>query len=501
LLASLFNPATTTASCSNPLLYLLNLTATSGLDSFSAVQLCQVLKKVANSGASVLFTIHQPSSEIFNSFDSLILMNRGRVMYQGPTGDVPTYFGERGHPNPPHFNPADWIMQVAQSVTLEQLNKDGFFPTDTRALGDAFAGHEDGKDELGITTTTRGTDIGGDESQPGLTTQTQMLFSRELRNFKRDKMALGARIGLTTFLSLLVGVIFLDVGSEDPNVPSNLQSQFGALVMVMIMVSPAPFFYFALHIILAPTICVSSPFQSMFGTAQPALLAFPEERPVFLREYSTNHYSVLPYFLSRLTMEMVVTAFQVLIQIVITYFMVGFNASFWIIYAGTYTLAMASTALAVLLGCSVEDPKLGQELLPLLFVPQLLFSGFFVVPDLIPVWLRWAQYLCSLTYALRIMAVAEFDDRDDCGESCDEFLANIKANPGMYREPKHMIPMHAERISSTHSFCLLSSCIRRYLVELAGFVGPLCSFSSFCSGCPPEKGTKVLLNFKNWWLL
>ena len=31
---------------------------TSGLDSFSAVQLCQVLKKVANAGSSVLFTIH-----------------------------------------------------------------------------------------------------------------------------------------------------------------------------------------------------------------------------------------------------------------------------------------------------------------------------------------------------------------------------------------------------------------------------------------------------------
>lgn len=83
---------------------------TSGLDSYSAVQLCQVLKKVANAGSSVLFTIHQPSSEIFNSFDNLILMRKGRVMYQGPVADVPAYFADRGHPSPPHYNPADWVM-------------------------------------------------------------------------------------------------------------------------------------------------------------------------------------------------------------------------------------------------------------------------------------------------------------------------------------------------------------------------------------------------------
>jgi ABC-type multidrug transport system ATPase subunit len=83
---------------------------TSGLDSYSAVQLCQVLKKVANAGSSVLFTIHQPSSEIFNSFDRLILMNKGRVMFQGPVGDVPDYFSLHGFPSPPNYNPADWVM-------------------------------------------------------------------------------------------------------------------------------------------------------------------------------------------------------------------------------------------------------------------------------------------------------------------------------------------------------------------------------------------------------
>ncbi|KAG7365608.1 ABC transporter [Nitzschia inconspicua] len=67
---------------------------TSGLDSFSAIQLCQVLKKVANAGSSVLFTIHQPASEIFNAFDRLILMNKGRVMFQGLVEDVPSYFKE-----------------------------------------------------------------------------------------------------------------------------------------------------------------------------------------------------------------------------------------------------------------------------------------------------------------------------------------------------------------------------------------------------------------------
>jgi len=66
-----------------------------------------------------------------------------------------------------------------------------------------------------------------------------------------------------------------------------------------------------------------------------------------------------------------------------------------------YALAMSSTALAILLGCAVEDPKLGQEIFPILFVPQMPFAGFFVVPELIPVWLRWEGYLCSLTFAIR----------------------------------------------------------------------------------------------------
>eukprot|EP00980_Cylindrotheca_fusiformis_P022378 scaffold9262_cov107-Cylindrotheca_fusiformis.AAC.7 len=169
----------------------------------------------------------------------------------------------------------------------------------------------------------------------------------------------------------------------------------------------------------------------MFGTAQPALLAFPAERPVFLREYSTNHYSVLSYFLSKFTMEAVITALQILVQVLITFFLISFQANFGMFYITIYMLAMASTALAVMLGSAVEDPKLGQELVPLLFIPQLLFAGFFVVPDLIPVWLRWARYLCSLFYAVRILIVQEFGDgcgSPDADKACDRLIESVGAS-------------------------------------------------------------------------
>jgi len=374
---------------------------TSGLDSFSAVQLCQVLKKVANAGSSVLFTIHQPSSEIFNSFDHLILLNRGLVMYQGPVAGVPNYFGARKHPNPPNYNPADWIMNVAQSVDIDQLKADGFFPEDTRKLGEAFESGNSKHDALGITTHSDNSVL--DDRPVSFFTELRLLFTREITNFRRDTTALITKFGLTTFLGVLIGIIFLGVGDTSNESINNINSRFGALIISLMM--------------------------GMFGTAQDALMKFPAERPVFLREYSTNHYGVASYFLSRLTMEATLTFMQIVWLSLLTYFMIGFQIAFYWYFLVTYALAMASTALAVTLGSAVDDPKLAAEMLPLLFVPQMLFAGFFVATDLIPVWLRWAQYLCSLTYALRLMVLEEFTSCTEPGASnCQGTIKRIGAN-------------------------------------------------------------------------
>eukprot|EP00980_Cylindrotheca_fusiformis_P027776 scaffold22559_cov111-Cylindrotheca_fusiformis.AAC.15 len=187
---------------------------TSGLDSYSAMQVCRVLQKVARAGSSVLFTIHQPASEVFNEFDQLILLNKGRVMYQGAVEGVPHYFEVRGHPLPPKYNPADWIMNVAQSVPIDELNQLGFFPQDERDLPDPGTEiYVDGKDESGHANGDELAEI--DTTGASMLTQLNLLYTRELRNIRRDKGAIGARFGLAIVMTTLIGIIFYDVGDTD----------------------------------------------------------------------------------------------------------------------------------------------------------------------------------------------------------------------------------------------------------------------------------------------
>ena len=102
------------------------------------------------------------------------------------------------------------------------------------------------------------------------------------------------------------------------------------------------------------------------------------------------------------------------------------------LYIGiTFALSMSSTALAVMLGSSVEDPKLAAEMLSPLFVPQFLFAGFFVAISIVPAWLRWIQYVGALTYATRLMAIAEFDGCEGPGsENCQRIIySTLEADP------------------------------------------------------------------------
>jgi hypothetical protein len=105
---------------------------------------------------------------------------------------------------------------VAQSVPLKELEDDGFFPMDERTMGDAFVARDSSQhDALGVSKHVLEKQDDFDARPVGMSTEVAMLFQREIKNVMRDRAALGARFGLTIFLSTLIGIIFLNVGETD----------------------------------------------------------------------------------------------------------------------------------------------------------------------------------------------------------------------------------------------------------------------------------------------
>jgi hypothetical protein len=105
------------------------------------------------------------------------------------------------------------LQNIAQTVTEEDLDKDGFFPDDERCLAESLrpAIHEK-RDILGrsILPSTKETGT----RHVGFLTELRLLFIRELINMKRNKKATVARFMLTIIMSTLIGTIFYDVGNK-----------------------------------------------------------------------------------------------------------------------------------------------------------------------------------------------------------------------------------------------------------------------------------------------
>lgn len=103
---------------------------TSGLDAQSAWNLVRFLRKLADQGQAILCTIHQPSSLLFESFDRLLLLERGgETVYFGDIGSdshvLREYFARHGAPCPSNMNPAEFMLEaIGAGVSPRVGNRD-----------------------------------------------------------------------------------------------------------------------------------------------------------------------------------------------------------------------------------------------------------------------------------------------------------------------------------------------------------------------------------------
>ncbi|KAF9208073.1 hypothetical protein BGZ59_010806 [Podila verticillata] len=88
---------------------------TSGLDSSTSLEVCKLLKQIAQEQyLTVAAVVHSPSPHAFNQFDDLLLLGSGgRVVYSGPRDEAAAYFESIGYPVPDDESPADFFITLA----------------------------------------------------------------------------------------------------------------------------------------------------------------------------------------------------------------------------------------------------------------------------------------------------------------------------------------------------------------------------------------------------
>ena len=86
---------------------------TSGLDSFTALTVTESLLRLSkgNRKTTVICSVHQPRSDVFYIFDSVLLLSRGgKAIYLGKTLNMIKYFSNIGFSCPSHSNPGIIII-------------------------------------------------------------------------------------------------------------------------------------------------------------------------------------------------------------------------------------------------------------------------------------------------------------------------------------------------------------------------------------------------------
>lgn len=196
-----------------------------------------------------------------------------------------------------------------------------------------------------------------------------VLLSRALKYFARNPGNIIARLIVTLFLGIIIGLIYYDTPNTQDGIDGRLRVMFFMCMMVILL-----------------------PFQT--------ITLFQDMRQYFLRERSNRIYNSLEYFLANLIMEVSVVLVSTVLFVVPAYWLVGLKqdggAFLFALAAYCAMYLCASTFMTVLSNITPNNDlafALGAFFISIFF----LFSGFFVLLPNLPTWLSWIPYI---TYAI-----------------------------------------------------------------------------------------------------
>ena len=86
------------------------------LDPKDIAILMNVFREMVNQDRTVVVTVHSPTSDVFQLFDTLLLLSKGRVAFTGPTQMAAKFFSETPalqFNSSMYLNPADYLLDIS----------------------------------------------------------------------------------------------------------------------------------------------------------------------------------------------------------------------------------------------------------------------------------------------------------------------------------------------------------------------------------------------------
>jgi len=370
---------------------------TSGLDARAAALVMRATRNIVSTGRTVVCTIHQPSTAIFEAFDDLLLLKPGgRTIYCGPLGTgagAPTlvaYFAgvAKVTPFPEGGNPANWMLEVSNQGVEREQGVDFADLWDAspnaqaaleRVAHDAAA--TPGVDGVPLAFTSRYAASYG--------MQLRMLLKRGLVNYWRSPNYNVLRAIVTIVIGIVFGTLFLNRGEKR-------DTMLGLLDILGAIYSTTVFMGIANCLIVLPVV--------------------HNERAVFYRERSSGMYNTVVYTMAQGFAELPYLLTQSVAYTLMVYWLVGFEADaakfFWfLLFFILNILAFTFFGVAVMhLMPAVPLATSGAAFFLLLWN---LFCGFMLYRDDIYGWWIWAYYFNPATYVLYGTITTQLGDLHD----------------------------------------------------------------------------------------
>ncbi|XP_060597874.1 protein white-like [Ruditapes philippinarum] len=381
--------------------------ATSGLDSFMADNIVQTLKGMADKGKTVLCTIHQPSSDVFSLFHNVLVMAEGRVAFMGEAEEALRFYERVGFNCPKNYNPADFYILTMAVVP----GKESECKRRIETICDSFEATDQAKQILNDnkfeTDNAKHSGVIFDEAtshssryEATWTQQFKAVFKRSLKTVIREPMVTRVRIAQTVVIAVVLGLIYLRLELSQTGV----QDINGVLFLLLMNMT----------------------FSNVFGV----LNSFPLETPIFFREYATGLYGADVYFLCKSFAELPTFIVIPLVFCAITYWMVGLYSTFmaFLVFTGILVLvANISVSFGYIVSTSANSVTTALAIAPPLMIPLIMFGGFFLNKDSVPVYFIWLEYLSWFKYSNEMIAINQWENVDSipCANR------NTSATPGV----------------------------------------------------------------------